>query len=179
MQKNTTKRDDFMRKYLIGVIIGFTLSIGVSAHAEVVNLINQAVQGLFPVTIDGKPLGDAIVVDNKTYLPVREFGEAAGYAVAFTDAKGVVLTKNVATPTPTPSPTIPTTTKEQKILQIQGRIEIVKMNITSDKMVVWNDEHYPNNLSESEKQGNKDRLAKDEKELADLQAQLDTLLAQP
>lgn len=88
-----------MRKYIIGAVFGAVLSFSVSAYAEVVNLVNQVVQGLFPVTVDGKSLGNAIVVDNTTYLPVRDFGEAVGYTVTFTDDKQVVLTKKVISPT--------------------------------------------------------------------------------
>lgn len=89
-----------MKKYLIGAILGFVLSFGTSAHAEVSSLLNQVVQNLFPVTVDGKPMGDAIVVNNKTYLPVREFGEVAGYKVDFTADSKVVLTKKPVTPNP-------------------------------------------------------------------------------
>jgi hypothetical protein len=86
-----------MKKFILGLVLGLAIAIPVGAHAEVVSLVNQVVQGLFPVTVDNKPLGDAIVVDNKTYLPVREFGEAAGYKVTFTDDQKVILTKNDTT----------------------------------------------------------------------------------
>jgi chaperonin cofactor prefoldin len=97
MTKHSTG-DESMRKYIIGAIFGAFLATSVSAHAEVTNLINQVVQGVFPVTVDDKPIGNAIVVDNKTYLPVRDFGEAVGYKVTFTDDQKVVLTKNATTP---------------------------------------------------------------------------------
>lgn len=92
-----------MKKFVIGLVLGLMLAIPVGAHAEVTSLINQVVQGMFPVTIDGKSLGSAIVVDNKTYLPVRDFGEAVGYKVTFTDDQQVVLTKNDTTSTTSPS----------------------------------------------------------------------------
>lgn len=102
-----------MKKYIIGTIFGFILATAVGANAQgVTKLIDQVVQGVFPVTVDGASIGEAVVIDNKTYLPVREFGEAVGYKVTFTDAQEVVLTKNavptipstpVVTPQPTPS----------------------------------------------------------------------------
>lgn len=86
-----------MRKYVVGVIAGLLLGFTISAHAEEVgNLIGQAVQGTFPVKIEGAQLeSPAIVVDNKTYLPVRAFGEAIGYNVGFDADLGVNLSKSV------------------------------------------------------------------------------------
>lgn len=93
-----------MKKYIIGTIFGFVLATAASVNAEGVNrLIDQVVQGVFPVTVEGNPIGDAVVIDNKTYLPVREFGEAVGYIVSFTESREVVLTKNVEQTTPAPS----------------------------------------------------------------------------
>lgn len=127
-----------MKKYLIGAIAGFMLSLGVSAHAEVSNLVDRVVQGMFPVTIDGNSVGNAIVVDDKTYLPVREFGEATGYKVTFSEDRAVILTKNdtaATTPSPTPvssakpsvtpAPT-PVVTKQDKIRDLQVLIERIE-----------------------------------------------------
>jgi hypothetical protein len=92
-----------MKKYIIGTLFGFALAFSITAHGEAINLIDKVVQGMFPVTVDGVSMGDAIVVENKTYLPVREFGEAIGYKVSFTDDREVILTKNEPVPTVTPS----------------------------------------------------------------------------
>ncbi|MCD1261666.1 hypothetical protein B5M42_022945 [Paenibacillus athensensis] len=89
-----------MRKYVIGAAVGFVLSLSLTAHAEVEQVMNAVVQGLFPVKVDGVRVGDAIVVNDKTYLPVRSFGEAVGYEVTFTDAREVVMTRKAATPDP-------------------------------------------------------------------------------
>lgn len=85
-----------MRKYVIGVLIGFCLSLGVGAHAEVVTMINKLVEGTFPVTVQGSKLPvDAVVIEGSTYLPIRAFGEAIGYVVGFDADLGVSLTKSV------------------------------------------------------------------------------------
>jgi cell division protein FtsB len=115
MDKNTIKRNDYMKKFVLGLALGLAIAIPIGAHAEVVSLVNQVVQGLFPVTVDNKPLGDAIVVDNKTYLPVREFAEAAGYKVTFTDDKQVVLTKNEVSSVPTTTTDSPNVTRYRQV----------------------------------------------------------------
>lgn len=96
-----------MRKYVIGVLIGFCLSLGVGAHAEVVTMINKVVEGTFPVTVQGNKLPvDAVVIEGTTYLPVRSFGEAIGYTVGFDADLGVNLTKTVTQATYSTQPVV-------------------------------------------------------------------------
>lgn len=98
---------DIMRKYIIGCLIGFVLSIGVGAHAEVINMIGKVIDGAFAVKVDGNTLADqAIVVEGTSYLPVRAFGDATGYDIKFNPDLGIEMTKKqdiTVTPT-TPSP---------------------------------------------------------------------------
>lgn len=102
-----------MKKLIIGTIFGFILATAASANAEgVTKLIDQVVQGVFPVTVEGTSIGEAVVIDNKTYLPVREFGEAVGYTVSFTEAREVVLTKNAGPGPVSPTPTEPVTSPD-------------------------------------------------------------------
>lgn len=121
-----------MKKYIIGGLVGFMLATAAGANAQgVTKLIDQVVQGVFPVTVDGTSIGDAVVIDNKTYLPVREFGEAVGYKVTFSDAQEVVLTKNTDATTPsvpvTPQP--PTITPQKSNSQIQAEIDTINDRI--------------------------------------------------
>jgi hypothetical protein len=110
-----------MKKYLIGAIIGFMLSLGVGAHAEVVNMIGQVIDGAFNVKVNGVQLANqAIVVQGTSYLPVREFGEATGYNVGFDADLGITMTKQDVTPTATQDPsTDPAYIKGQKIVELQ------------------------------------------------------------
>lgn len=168
-----------MKKYIIGAIFGCMLSLGVGAHAEVTNLIDQVVQGMFPVTVNGQSLGDAIVVDNKTYLPVREFGEAVGYAVTFTDTREVVLTKNVVTPSgqtdlPLPAKTIKINELKkqaddltQKIVELSPKLSVYEVYGPNHKEP--DDEYYA-----LKKQRDDLIIQRDA-----LEEQLDALLAQP
>jgi hypothetical protein len=108
-----------MKKYIIGTLFGFALAFSITAHGEAINLIDKVVQGMFPVTVDGVSMGDAIVVENKTYLPVREFGEAIGYKVSFTDDREVILTKNEPVPTLPVATTQPLSTPEPNKINVQ------------------------------------------------------------
>lgn len=128
-----------MKKYIIGTIFGFVLATAVGANAQEVNkVIDSVVQGVFPVTVEGNSVGDAIVVNDKTYLPVREFGEAVGYKVTFTEDREVVLTKNEVTESPTTTPTSPVQSpnpstepsKEWRIEDLQSKLKIAKTSLS-------------------------------------------------
>lgn len=99
-----------MKKYIIGGLVGFMLSLGVGAHAEVINMIGKVVDGAFPVKVNGKTLANsAIVIEGTSYLPVREFGDSLGMDVKFDSTMGIELTQTATTvPTATSAPAIPT-----------------------------------------------------------------------
>lgn len=133
-----------MRKYIIGGLVGFCLSFGFGAHAEVVNMIGKAIDGAFPVKLDGKELDNqAIVVEGTSYLPVRAIGEAIGYKVGFDADLGISLTKSVTDVTyednpvePQPKATIKELTPEQKARKIKGigdLIETTNMDLERNK----------------------------------------------
>ena len=85
-----------MRKYIIGAMFGFSIALcfNTSAAEVVESVIGKSVTGTFPVTVEGERLSkDAVVIDNSTYLPVRDFGEAIGYNVNFDAEMGVKMTK--------------------------------------------------------------------------------------
>lgn len=80
------------RGLIIGFIAGVIFAISSSTFAEgtLENWIGKTVEGQFPVSVDGVQLATpAAVIDGRTFLPVREFGEAVGYDVYF-DAVGEV-----------------------------------------------------------------------------------------
>lgn len=173
-----------MKKYIIGTIFGFVLATAVSANAEGVNrLIDQVVQGVFPVTVEGTSIGEAVVIDNKTYLPVREFGEAVGYTVSFTEAREVVLTKNIDTTVPVdpvvvPQPTIPTKTVAEQIEELKNKIADMKEHITSRKQILQANENslsdpkIPKEEVQKIIDGIKAGITDSEKLIADYEAQI-------
>lgn len=153
----SNERRDVMRKYIIGMLFGFALAFSVGAHAEVISFINKTVDGMFPVTVDGKTLGNAIVVDNKTFLPAKEFGEAVGYTVTFTDDREVIMTKN--------------TTKT--VSELEDNIKTVKFDVRNMKAAIEIAKPDDPYLQEF-----KDQLLKYKTTLAALEAQLAELQKQ-
>lgn len=78
-----------MKKYIIGALFGFLLSIAFTAGAaEIKNImIGKVIQGSFPLIIDGvQAEKDVIVVDKTSYIPVKVAGELFGYDVSFIDS---------------------------------------------------------------------------------------------
>ncbi|TNJ66668.1 hypothetical protein FE784_08865 [Paenibacillus hemerocallicola] len=82
-----------MKKYLIGALFGFLLSLSISVYGEEVkSVIGAVIDGELPVSVNGEKLGNrAITIAGTSYLPVREFAEKVGYDVAFAAASGISL----------------------------------------------------------------------------------------
>jgi hypothetical protein len=179
-----------MRKYIIGTLFGLFLATAAGANAqEVTKLIDSVVQGVFPVTVEGNSVGDAIVVNDKTYLPVREFGEAVGYKVTFTEDREVVLTKteeskpNVPITTPIQND-IPQKTLDEQITELNEKLKSEKSNLESNKLFKQQYENLltiPNAKKESIQKSIDDanqKIADSEKRIADYEAQIAALEAQ-
>ncbi|MGG4217320.1 hypothetical protein ABEW32_03700 [Paenibacillus jamilae] len=80
-----------MKKIVAGFLAGALFTIGAGAFAdEIESLVGKKVQSETSVSVNGKELDKAIVVEGKSYAPVRSIGEAAGYTVTV-DGKNVVL----------------------------------------------------------------------------------------
>lgn len=169
-----------MRKYVIGMLIGFCLSLGVGAHAEVSNFVGRVIEGAFPVKYNNASIGEGLVVDGTTYLPVRRLGEAMGLNVSFDADLGVSLTKSVT------DTTYDTTKEVQPVVTTQVTTEPVKpaltieqldMKINTRKADIWSvnawiSSHTANSAGYTDI---KDRLTKYETELADLERQKSAL----
>jgi len=81
-----------MKKFVCGLLIGFLLAIPTYALAEQESMIGKTVGAEYPVIIDGKVLEvPAIVVDGRSFAPVRAIGEAMGLNVSF-ENQTVILT---------------------------------------------------------------------------------------
>ena len=99
-----------MKKFIAGAVFGAILASTVTAYGAT-TLIGKKIQGETDVIVDGTKLDTAIIVDGKSYAPLRSIGSAAGYEVGFTSDKQITLTSSVIEDTTTPStPTISTET---------------------------------------------------------------------
>jgi hypothetical protein len=137
-----------MKKFVLGMLIGIGLSLGVTAYAaDIVSLIGKKVDGSFPLIINNvRADKDVLVIDGTSYLPVRSAAALFGYDVSFNADLMVLLTKkseatimndtvkqSVATPAPS---TIPVPTPSQvptaSVEPIESKADIIdkiKINI--------------------------------------------------
>lgn len=78
---------------MLGIIIGAALAITSSVYAnDIKSLVGAAIQGEFPVKVDGKELSKkALVIDGTSYVPLRVFGEAIGYESTFDAELGITF----------------------------------------------------------------------------------------
>jgi len=67
-----------VRKYFIGFIIGIFVASALPAYAGVTSLIGKKVASEIEVSYNNKQVGSAIVVEGRSYLPVRSMSDALG-----------------------------------------------------------------------------------------------------
>lgn len=80
-------------KYVIfGILIGLLMSVSFTVAADTVSLIGKKIGGESEVLLNGEYLDTAIIVNGKSYAPVRAIGEAAGYDVDFINKKVILET---------------------------------------------------------------------------------------
>lgn len=71
-----------MKKVAAGFLAGAMLMIGTQAMGASNSMVGRKVQAEYTVNVYGKKLVDsAIIIDGKSYAPVRAIGELAGYKV--------------------------------------------------------------------------------------------------
>lgn len=72
-----------MRKYFIGFIAGILVATAGVAAADGISLIGKKIQSEAVVTLDGTEIDTAIIVDGKSYAPIRSVAEATGLKVGY------------------------------------------------------------------------------------------------
>jgi len=83
-----------MKKAVASFVAGVLLTIGATTFADgIESLIGKRVEGETVVTVDGASIGSAIIVDGKSYAPVRSIAEASGLSVGYGGA-GIALNTN-------------------------------------------------------------------------------------
>ena len=152
-----------MRKYVIGALIGATLTFGTQAFAEVSTMIGKAIQGSFPIKLDGKQLKDqAIVIDGTSYLPVRAIGDALNLDVSFNSDLGIELKKKGGT-----SVIVPPIPKEPTLKDIEQQIEVNKGQQEKFEKFI--------SITNNDLSGPSDAAARAQKDLDQYQVELDKL----
>lgn len=131
-----------MKKIAAGVIAGAILMMGAQALGASATLVGKAIQAEYSVKVYGKKLADpAIVIDGKSYAPVRAIGELAGFKVTV-EGKTISLVEKTgtdlfsssdrlptATPVPGATPDPALTLTKSKLEVIDAKIDIAVNNI--------------------------------------------------
>lgn len=72
-----------MKKIAAGFLAGAILMVSAQALGATSTLVGKKIQAEYTVNVYGKKLVDpAIIIDGKSYAPVRAIGELAGYKVS-------------------------------------------------------------------------------------------------
>jgi hypothetical protein len=89
----------FLKKYLVGLVFGFILSIATMSYAGS-EMIGKMIDSTYPLIIDGKRVqGEAISIDGTSYIPVRSAAEIFGYKVDFNNDQ-IILKKDTGASLP-------------------------------------------------------------------------------
>ncbi|WP_342421736.1 hypothetical protein [Paenibacillus sp. FSL E2-0178] len=130
-----------MKKIAAGFIAGAILMVGAQALGASATLVGKAIQAEYTVKVYGKKLADpAIVIDGKSYAPVRAIGELAGFKVSVegktisleekTGADSSSSDKNtIVGPVPIVTPDPALTVTKSKIEVIDAKIDTAVNNI--------------------------------------------------
>ncbi|WP_052770005.1 hypothetical protein [Paenibacillus sp. IHB B 3415] len=133
-----------MKKYIIGFLVGAIFTVSATAFADdIKSLVGKAIQGEAPVIVDGQQLDTAIIVDGKSYAPIRSIGEAAGYSVSV-DGKKIILksevkdsmkttSENLDKPRTLEDVTTVITRTQEKIERYKEAIQLYELNVSSSK----------------------------------------------
>ncbi|MFC5468406.1 hypothetical protein ACFPPD_06715 [Cohnella suwonensis] len=85
-----------MRKYIVGFVAGLIVASALPAYGAVSSLIGKKVTKEIQVKMDSETIGTAIVVEGRSYLPVRSLSDALDLTVQV-NAGGVnLVTENIA-----------------------------------------------------------------------------------
>lgn len=114
LPQSVTKRGVVMKKFIAGAVFGAILASTVTAYGAT-TLIGKKIQGETDVIVNGTKLDTAIIVDGKSYAPLRSVGSVAGYEVGFTSDKKITLdTPKETTSNETGGEDVSTTVPEDK-----------------------------------------------------------------
>ncbi|MEO2261171.1 hypothetical protein ABGV43_30135 [Paenibacillus amylolyticus] len=122
-----------MKKYVAGFLAGAVFVLSASAFADdIQSLIGKKIQGEAVVELNGQALDTAIIVDGKSYAPVRVIGEAAGYDVSMQNKKIILDEKSSATVTvPGKGQSV-----EEQVGKLKQRIVDVKQRIADTNKLI-------------------------------------------
>lgn len=113
-----------MKKFVAGFLVGALLLVGTSTFADSVSLIGRKVEGTFTVKKDGIKVMDAVIINGKSYAPVRSIAEASGLSVQV-EGKTIIMNSETPVLPPDRTPITNDTTANELLIKIENK----KINI--------------------------------------------------
>lgn len=176
-----------MRKYIIGAIAGAALMLGMQAGASGI-LDGAKVAGTKDVTFNHKVIGQAAIINNTSYLPVRSTADALRLNIDF-EGGTINLTdgQQLTDGSTAPSDSTSSTSQQLTVDQINARLSEIDKQLTQninlknqseEQIAFWNSQ--PNGeeyvkLHQNALSFANDQINKLTTEKADLEAQLQAL----
>ncbi|WP_150274698.1 hypothetical protein [Paenibacillus tepidiphilus] len=126
-----------MKKAVAGFLAGAVLMVGTQAIGASGTLVGKTIEAEYTVKVYGKKLADpAIVINGKSYAPVRAIGELAGYKVTVSgktislDEKRASVAKEADKLSPSLiGPVLPATARDPGLSPAKSRIEAIDTKI--------------------------------------------------
>lgn len=81
-----------MKKYLIGFIAGALFMVAGQSFAGTASFVGKKIESELPVTLNGETVDNAIIVQGKSFVPVRSLTVAMGGEVKAVGKSGIDLT---------------------------------------------------------------------------------------
>ena len=82
---------------LLGMLIGIVISVPLTATADsLTELVGKKVQRTVAIWMNGEQVADAVIINNRTYAPVRAVAEMLGASAAYIDGEVVITPKGGA-----------------------------------------------------------------------------------
>jgi len=117
-----------MRKYLIGAIAGAALMFGIQTGASGV-LTGTKVAGEKTVNYNGKSIGQAAIINNTSYLPVRAVSNSLGLQIDLSG--GAINLTEPATTTNSAETNDTSTTNDSEAAKIYEKLNEVNASINT------------------------------------------------
>lgn len=120
-----------VKKYFhifIGAIIGAAIMIVGTAAADTISLKGKKIESEADVVVDGVKIGTAILIEGKSYAPVRVIGEAAGFNVDFKDWTVILETPSEKESAPVVTEDVSDIDAKIKELQIEMKIHSTRLS---------------------------------------------------
>lgn len=170
-----------MKKYIVGALFGFLLSVPFTAFGEeLASMIGKTVQAENPVVVNGKVLEvKSVNIDGTTYSPNRAIAEALGMDIKFED--NTVIFEEKAVPEEEPIQTdIHTEIQGGDVVSEDMTLEEINLQIESLQSSIEARENMLKitDRSEEEKEVVRQQIAEIQAKIAELEAKKAQLQAQ-